>query len=194
MLQHFTWHQFLLAALILSLIWYTGVILLFYRSSLKDLLTDRAKRPISPEPLKHSWEEDFEEQESAIDEDEFMGKAAVPEGLSTLSMADFGFAPKVDPVSNEQVTGQRAHFDQRDEDAWLTQLGLIPDLLEELKSIFYILQKEQGTKDDFISLFALISSKYSHIRNSSNQQALNDYIRENLSFEISDQELNKLWR
>jgi hypothetical protein len=39
----------------------------------------------------------------------------------------------------------------------------------------------------------LVSAKHPKIRNTPNQQALNDYIRENLPFDISDEELDNLW-
>jgi len=179
MLQHFTWQQFLTAALILTLIWYVGVILIFYRKELNDFLNGKRTPATPPEPLPHVWDEDFED-EPLSEEENLIGKPILPEGMSRLSMAQFGFAPNVKETAIE------------DEDKE-TQLGLIPDVMEELKSIFHILDTEHGDKDDFISLFGLVSSKYPKIRNTSNQQALNDYIRENLAFEISNLELDQLW-
>jgi hypothetical protein len=178
MLQHFTWHQFLIAALLLSLIWYAGVILLFYRKELDDLLNGRLKAVKQTEPLPHVWdEEDFDKK--LEEEDNLMGKPALPEGMTQLGMAQFGFAPKVrEPIS----------------DAKETRLGIVPDVLEELKSIFYILERENGHKEDFISLFGLVSAKYPKIRNTANQQALNEYIREHLPFDISEEELDHLWQ
>jgi hypothetical protein len=129
--------------------------------------------------LTHAWDEDFEDGPLA-DEENLIGKPVMPEGMSRLSMSQFGFAPNVKETEIED--------DDRE-----TQLGLIPDVLEELKSIFHILETEHGSKEDFISLFGLVSSKYPKIRKTSNQQALNDYIRENLVFKISNEELDSLW-
>jgi hypothetical protein len=179
MLKHFTWPQFLVAAVILALIWYAGVILLFYRQEISNFLNGKRKSPAPPEPMQHHWEEDEAYEPLTGEEDNLVGKPALPEGMSELSMAQFGFAPKVASQTVEE-----------DKD---TQLGLIPDVIEELKSIFHILEIEGGGKADFISLFGLISTKYPKIRNTPNQQALNDYIRENLPFGISDMELNNLW-
>ncbi len=53
-----------------------------------------------------------------------------------------------------------------------TQLGLVPDVLEELKSIFHILETEGGGKSDFISLFGMVSAKYAKIKGTANEQAL----------------------
>jgi hypothetical protein len=178
MLKHFTWQQFLIAALVLSSIWYTVVILLFYRHRIKDYLNGKNKGNNPPEPLRHVWDEDFED-ELLGDEDDVMGKPALPEGLSNLSVAQFGFAPR---TSDEDLDESR----QR-------QQSVVPDVLEELKSIFHILETQQGTKQDFISLFGLVSTKYPNVKGTSNQQALNDYIRENVLFPISDEELDSLW-
>jgi hypothetical protein len=179
MLHYFTWHAFLVAALILTLTWYAVIILLFYRKELNDFLSGNRPLAMQPEPLNHAWDEDSEEAPLA-DEETLIGKPVMPEGMSRLSMSQFGFAPNFKETAIE------------DEDKE-TALGLIPDVLEELKSIIHILDTEHGGKEDFISLFGLISSKYPKIRNTANQQALNDYIRENLAFEISDEELDSLW-
>jgi hypothetical protein len=178
MLKHFTWQQFLVAALVLSIIWYTVVILLFYRHKIQDHLNGKSKGNNPPEPLGHAWDEEFEE-EPLDNEDDLMVRSALPEGMSNLSMAQFGFAPK---VSEEALDESR----QR-------QQSVVPDVLEELKSIFHILETQQGTKEDFISLFELVSGKYPNIKGTANQQALNDYIRENVLFPISDEELDNLW-
>lgn len=197
MLHQFTWQQFLVAALILSLIWYGAIILLFYRKRILEILSGKS-RPTSPsEPLTHAWNEDFED-EPLTDEENLMGKPALPEGMTRLSMAQFGFAPNLSKTTVEQESIKNGEQDtaienESTDDDRERQQSLVPDVLEELKSIFHILETEQGTKRDFISLFGLVSSKYPKIKGTSSQQALNDYIRENLSFSITDKELDNLW-
>ena len=178
MLKHFTWQQFLVAALVLSIIWYTVVILVFYRQRIRDHLNGKGKGGNPPEPLGHAWDDEFED-EPLNDEDDLMGKSALPEGMSNLSMAQFGFAPTL---------GDKEFDESRQR-----QQSVIPDVLEELRSIFHILETQQGTKADFISLFGLVSGKYPNIKGTANQQALNDYIRKNVLFPISDEELDNLW-
>jgi hypothetical protein len=197
MLHQFTWQQFLVAALILSLIWYGAVILFFYRKQIQEIISGKHKPANPQKPLAHAWDEEFEDEPSA-EEENLMGKSALPEGMTRLSMAQFGFAPDPgEPVIEQGVNKnwkQRKDFEnETTDDERERQLGLIPDVLEELKSIFHILETEQGNKEDFISLFGLVSSKYPKIKGTSNQQALNDYIRENLPFSISDEDLNGLW-
>lgn len=116
-----------------------------------------------PEKLKKDWDEELE------GEGDLMGEAANVPGVDTLEMSQISFAPK------EQ------------------QLGIIPDILEEFKSILHILERDKGTKADFISLFALVSGKYPQIKGTANEEAINDYIREHLPFEITEEELEELW-
>lgn len=174
MLQAFTWQQFLVAALILSLIWYIGVVLLYYRRDISGYFS-RENKQEPPERLQREWEEELEEDP---EEENLMGSSKEPEGVSSAEMDTLRFAPKDDDPDADRDM----------------QLGVVPDVLEELKSIFHILEKEQGTKEDFISLFALVSSKYPKIKGTPNQRAINEYIREKVLFPISDEELDQLWR
>lgn len=197
MLHQFTWQQFLVAALILSLIWYGAVILLFYRKRIQEILSGIHKPENQAEPLAHAWDEGFEE-EPLGEEENLMGKSALPEGMARLSMGQFGFAtgpgePTVKQGVNKNWEQKKDFENETIDDGRQRQFGLVSDVLEELKSIFHILETEQGNKEDFISLFGLVSSKYPKIKGTSNQQALNDHIRENLPFSISEEELNSLW-
>ena len=189
MLKHFTWQQFLIAAFVLSIIWYTVVILLFYRQRIRDHLGGKQKTGNRSEPLGHAWDEEFED-EPLNDNGDLMGKSALPEGMTKLSMSQFGFAPRIkEPEENGKEDFKNEDADEGRE----RQQSVVPDVLEELKSIFHILETEQGTKQDFISLFGLVSAKYPNIKGTPNQQALNEHIRENVLFPISDEELDKLW-
>nr|WP_294895104.1 hypothetical protein [uncultured Pedobacter sp.] len=171
MLQTFTWPQFLLASLMLSLLWYAGVAIFYYRSELKDFVKGKVRRSLPKEPLPHKWEEDYETAQE--EEDDLMGKPAVPDGLSSTSMNEFSFAER-----------QNDHEEQ---------LGLLPDFLEELKTIFNILEKEDGKKADFISLFGMVKAKYPKATESANIEAINQYIREHAPFLLSNEELDNLW-
>ncbi|RKR82830.1 hypothetical protein BDD43_3020 [Mucilaginibacter gracilis] len=196
-LQHFTWQQFLVAATILTAIWYAVIILVFYRQRIQDLLQGKKRDNDPPEPLGHAWDADFED-EPEDETDDLIGKSAMPEGMTKVSMSMFGFAPGISEETKEQETVTIGNEDDElkndtGDDDRERQQSVIPDVIEELKSIFHILETEKGTKADFLSLFALVSSKYQRIRGTSNQQALNDFIRENLPFSITDEELNSLW-
>ncbi len=174
MLAQFTWQQFLVAAMILSLVWYLGVVLLYYRRDVFSYFSRRYKKE-PPERLHREWEEELEDEP---EDESLMGSVREPEGLSSVQMDALRFSPKEeDPDASRD-----------------RQIGTVPDVLEELKSIFAVLQKEGGTKEDFISLLALVGAKYPGIKDTPSQRALNDYIRQNVLFPISDEELDELWR
>ncbi|WP_419699064.1 hypothetical protein [Mucilaginibacter sp. NFX135] len=191
MLKHFTWQQFLIAALVLSIIWYLALILVFYRKKIQDYLKGGYPKSTPPEPLIHDWDEEFED-DPLSNEDDLIGKPVLPEGMTRVSMAQFGFAPRVSPVTGEE--DREADFKRENtNDERERQQSLVPDVLEELKSIFHVLETGEGTKQDFISLFGLVSAKYPHIKGTASQHALNAYIRDNVLFPISDEELGNLW-
>jgi len=85
MLKAFSWQDFLLAATLLSLIWWLGIWLLYYRNTgAKNLV-----------PLGHSWSEEVDDlgKESGL-----MGKAVLEQGVSMVTAEDFSFGA---PVSDQ---------------------------------------------------------------------------------------------
>lgn len=163
-----TWHQFLVAALVLTLIWYAGVILIFYRKELMAFLSRQKSPKAKREPLPHRWDEDTLTEEA---ENDLLGKPALPEGMSISTMDEISFA------ENQKES----------------QLGEIPDVLEELKSVFSILAKEDGNKSDFFSLMKLVKAKYPRIGFHPNIDSINAYIREHAPFLLTEEELDNLW-
>ncbi len=80
LLANFSWQDFLLAAVLLTLLWYVGVWLLFYR-----------KRSVSAgASLPHSWQGQVDELGVSA-EDGLMGKPALAAGVSVLEAEDFSF-------------------------------------------------------------------------------------------------------
>lgn len=168
MLQQITWHQFLVATLVMTLIWYAGVILIFYRKELKAFLSGNKIQKPELEPLPHRWDDDTLADEP---EDDLIGKPVLPEGMSMSGMDEISFA------------------DHHKE----LQQGEIPDVLEELKSVFSILAKEDGDKSDFFSLMKLVKAKYPNISSNPNLESINTYIGDHVSFLITKEELDDLW-
>jgi len=170
MLHSFTWQQFLVAALILSSIWYLVVWFAYCKGNLKSIFPSKETK--QPEPLKHYWDNE-DEFEDLKDEDNLLGQSKLPEGVSNLAMSEFGFAPRIE---------------SKDE-----QLGLVPDVIEELRRIFNILAKEDGNKSDFFSLLALVKAKYPKIGSSPSALHINKFIQENAPFLLTTEELENLW-
>jgi hypothetical protein len=132
------------------------------------LLFRQKKQPAVLSPAEEA-EDEFEHYETSGDPDGLLGQSVLPDGISEVPAHELVFV-------NREL-----------------QQGLVPDVLEELRSIFHVLETERGTKQDFISLFRLVSAKYRALAGTPSQRALNDYIRENALFPISDQELDHLW-
>jgi hypothetical protein len=169
MLAQFTWAQFLVATAVLTLVWYCLVILLFYRKELKSFLNGKPAKSETTQPLPHHWDQQVDQFEQEA-EDYLMGKSKMPEGVSIIDAEEIGFA-----------------------DAKSQQLGLVADVLEEIKIIFGILVKEDGNKQDFLSLMQSVRETYPKIAAHPNLSQINDFISSNASFHITREELDALW-
>lgn len=173
MLQQFTWQQFLIASMVLSLIWYGGVILMFYRTELVNVLNRKPSIP-SVEKLPHRWDKDVEVLVNENNEiDDLMGKAKLPDGMASVGMGSFGFTT--------------------DENEREEQVGLISDLLQELKGIFSLLEREDGRKTDFFNLMEMVREKFPKIGSHPRIPQINEFISEHAPFHLSQEELENLW-
>jgi len=174
MLHQVSWQQFLTAAFVLSLVWYAALFLFFYRGRKKS--EDSGKmRSLFPGGRKIPVVR--EEEVSALAAEEgLMGKPRLPEGMARVGSHELLFADQA-VEGNDKVR----------------RLGLIPDVIEELKEIFRVLEAEQGTKQDFMELFALLKMKFPGIKHTPEEKTINAYIRENALFPLSDAELEALW-
>ncbi|RYY71641.1 MAG: hypothetical protein EOO13_02375 [Chitinophagaceae bacterium] len=166
MLKSFSWPDFLLAASVFSLFWFLVIGLLFYRKEVFGLLSGSKA---DAEPLPHGWQNEVDEFVENSSTDDLMGKSALDDGVALVSAEDFSFVDKTE------------------------QLGLVADVREEVKSICSILEKEDGGKEYFLSLFALVKGKYPAVASSPALSAINAFIREHVPFFLSDDELDSLW-
>lgn len=174
MLQQFTWQQFLVAAMVFSLVWYAAVFLLFYRKEIRAFFNrDQPEKAVKgpDDRLPHRWENEIEEL--SPEDDELIGKTKLPEGMSSVSMAGVNFIP--------------------DDQAKQQQIGLVPDVLEEIKVIFGTLEKEDGSKRDFFNLMEMVREKYPKIGSHPSIPRINGFIAENAPFHLSAEELENLW-
>jgi len=173
MLKHITWQEFLLAATLLTFLWYIGIILLLFRKELKSLLTGK-KHGAENGASNRTKEDELNVEQAESMDDDLMGKAKLPEGMSIMGMEEFSFR-------------------KRDEEHKEKMLGSIPDLLEEMKQLFQILKDEEGTKEDFLVLMDGFKQRLKAIRTDSNQQPLNEFITRHAPFSLSERELENFW-
>ena len=171
MLQQFSWQQFLVAIAVLTLIWYLAVILIYYRKELKAFLKGNPSEQSNQEPLPHNWDEYVDDLPDET-EDDVMGRSKLPEGVSVMDMEELQFS---------------------EPDSKVEKLGLVSDVIEEIKLIFKILGQEDGTKQDFLKLIEEVKIRYPKIASSSSLPQINDFILSNASFHLSPEELENLW-
>ncbi len=165
-LQSFTWQDFGLAAVALLVLWYVGLAVLFRKSKQGAGAADGS------EPLPHGWQDKVDELSDA---EELMGKSVLDHGVSVVEAEDFSF------VETERFPDQ------------LDQLGLIADVQQEIKSICTLLAEQDGSKEYFFSLFQLVREKYPGLADHPQLSALNEFIREQVPFQVSKQELEDRW-
>ncbi|WP_132226062.1 hypothetical protein [Pedobacter sp. ok626] len=143
--------------------------------------------------LPHSWQDEVDELSgvnapgalNALD-DGLMGKPALEHGVSVLDADEFSFAPLEERLDREE------HGDLRK----LGVQGLLDeldDVQEEIRGICRILEKENGSKEVFFSLFEVVRLKYPRLADSELLGEMNDFIREQVPFFLSEQELDSLW-
>lgn len=176
MLQQFSWTNFLIFFAIFSALWYLMLALTVYSKETFELISRSNHAPTILIPTNPQGEQEGRETTA----DQIMGKSKMPEGLEVVSMSALNFS----------VAGDSAYsLDEVKSD----QLGLVPDVLQEIREIFAILAKEDGTKQDFFSLAAKISEKYGRIGSSPNIDQINGFIRDHAPFAVTMEELEQLW-
>ncbi|MBB2146809.1 hypothetical protein GM921_15000 [Pedobacter sp. LMG 31464] len=177
MLQQFTWGQFLLASFMLSFLWYCFVILVFYRKEVFGLLGNGGS-----EPLPHRWEKGVEHLDYDSDavsgkgldvQDSLLGKSAIPDGMSVIGMGQLSFSGS--------------------SDGRYGQVGLVADVIQELKLIFGKLESEAGSKLDFFRFLEKVKEDYGKIGAHPNVSAINEFIVSHVPFHLSAEELENLW-
>ena len=180
MLQQFTWGQFLLASFVLSFLWYCFVILVFYRKEALGLMGHGASGS-----LPHRWEKGVEnlhdDDDQVFDssdgrvEDSLMGASAMPEGMKVVGMEQLSFST---------VAGAEDRDDQ---------VGMVADVVQELKGIFANLASQGGSKDDFFGMLEKVKEDYGKIGAHPSVDAINEFIATHIPFHLSTEELENLW-
>ncbi|MEJ2881493.1 hypothetical protein [Pedobacter sp. GR22-6] len=165
MLKAFTWPDFLLASILLSLIWYALVWLLYFRK----------KKVPNKDALPHRWQQQVDD---LAEEDDLMGTSVLDHGVSVVEADEFSFSPE----SDEGGVPDR-----------LDQIGLIADAQQEIRSICRLLETQDGDKEDFQALFGVLRTKYPELKTSPQLAAFNQFIREQVPFQLTEEELEDLW-
>lgn len=105
-----------------------------------------------------------------------MGAPRLPEGVELLSSAQVAFSA-VDGDLGDRVE----------------QVGLVADVLQELKLIFSQLERTAGDKRDFFRLLAKVKEEYGPLSGHPSLWAINQFIAEHAGFHLTPDEIDNLW-
>jgi hypothetical protein len=181
MLQQFSWGHFLIAMVVLNLVWYVFVALVLYRAEVLVFLgrgagdgvpigDGRVQRKTQPLGKASKNDERIErEVDTAL-----MGSSRLPDGVEVKSSSEVSFSAS-------------------DEDGRYDQVGLVADVVQELKLVFAELEKRAGDKRDFFRLFEKVKEDYGPLGGHPSVGALTGFIVERASFHLTSDEVENLW-
>ncbi|MDN3588124.1 hypothetical protein QWY86_15680 [Pedobacter aquatilis] len=179
MLQQFSWGAFLVASIVLNVVWYVFVGLVFYRPEVSAFLGGvfggSSVDGVSVDDRDSFKDEEWRDGEIEREVDAaLMGVSRMPDG--------------VEVKSSSQVSFSTAMGEER-----YDQIGLVADVVQELKSIFSELEKKAGDKRDFFRLLARVKEDYGPLSGHPSVGALTGFIVEQAPFHLTAEELENLW-
>jgi hypothetical protein len=176
MLAQFTWTDFFMTALPLLAVWYAWLFLVYSRGNRRDSFSVLAGAGSGDDAgsLSYAQVGSGSVGPGLAQGDDLMGKSKMPDGMSRVVSSDLMFA------EDEGVAEQ-------------DQPGLVLDVIAEMKELFGILAREDGTKQDFFRLIAAVKEAYPGIGTHPGIAVINAYVVEHAPFLISLQELDSLW-
>ncbi|TCC88596.1 hypothetical protein EZ428_18325 [Pedobacter frigiditerrae] len=184
MLQQFSWGAFLIASIVLNLVWYVFVGLVFYRSEVLaflygevddgvrvgDAIANGGLSKVGVSDKVGSRDDEIEREVDAA----LMGTSKLPDGVEVKSSAQVSFA----------ASGSDGRYDQ---------VGLVADVVQELKLIFLKLEKGAGDKRDFFRLLEKVKEEYGPLGGHPSVAALTGFIVGRAPFHLTADEIENLW-
>ena len=181
MLQQFSWGQFLIATALLCFLWYVFVLLVFYRAEVMAFLgggegggsiTNGSSLRIA-RPSSKAFKTEDQHIELEVDA-ALMGTSRLPDGLEVKSSSEVGFS----------ASGSDGKYGQ---------VGLIADVVQELKLVFLELEKKAGDKMDFFRLLERVKEEYGPLGAHPSVGALTGFIIDRAPFHLTEDEVDNLW-
>lgn len=172
MLYNITWQHYCLYVAIALALWYSVFFWIYYGSKAGNLFKKGNGKHLPDCDLPDPDETD----------EDLLGKPVEEYGVSTAESQDISF--------NTKTAGARKTDAERHED---NLRGALPDLMEELKLVLQTVQSEQGSKEDFLALLEFTLPKYPGITSRSKFEAIAEWINNNSPFELTQEELSRLW-
>lgn len=159
MFQSITWQEFLLAAGLLTGVYYAVVLLLLRRSKKTDTLITFHSETSQTDVMGGINDDAKESHTSSIDSDGI--------SIAGTTQQDPSVTETVDPLL----------------------LGSVSDLLEEAKTLTHFIIENKSSKDESAAFLRTLLSKYSHLKGSKYQGAIELYLFNELK-DDDDQKLN----
>lgn len=165
---------------VLNLMWYVFVVLVFYRAEVMAFLGggdgvtiggDRVQR--KTQSLGKTSKNDDNRIEREVDI-ALMGTSRLPDGVEVKSSAQVSFSA---------LDGEGKY----------DQVGLVADVVQELKTVFSELEKRAGDKKDFFRLLGKLKEEYGPLGGHPSVGALTGFIVERASFHLTADEIDNLW-
>lgn len=183
MLQQFSWGHFLIAMIVLNLVWYVFVVLVFYRAEVMAFLdgadgvgiaigNGRGSEQPRASHLAHGDEGRIEREVDAA----LMGSSRLPDGVEVKSSAEVSFSSSAS-----------------DEDNRYSQVGLMADVVQELKELFLALEKKAGDKMDFFGMLTRVKEEYGPLGGHPSVGVLTGFIVDRAPFHLTADEIDNLW-
>ncbi len=169
-----------MASIVLNLVWYGFVVLVFYRKEVLAFLGSAegssafGQAPNLNGTTKSQTQNIPASSANEVAEVSLMGGSKLPEGVEVLSSSQVSFSGGDSGERYEQV-------------------GLVADVVQELKIIFSELEKTAGDKRDFFRLLAKVKEEYGPIAGHPSLGALNAFIIERAGFHLTRDEMDNLW-
>lgn len=180
MLEQFTWFDFFACALPLLVGWYLWLFLMYKRVGAGSF--DRLGRSAmaAGDSAVLCLGQDLDggaglNLGASGNGPDLMGKSIMPEGVSTHANSDVVFAGELEVESE------------------VSSSVLMGDVIAELKEVFAILAKEDGSKNDFFRLMEAVKESYPGLGSHPGLAVLNAFVSEHAPFLLTLAELESLW-
>lgn len=174
MLEQFTWFEFFACAVPLMVAWYVWLFLMYREKGSRSFggVNAAGASGISRD-LDAGLGAGF------LGDADLMGRSKGLEGQSNVMASDVVFAGDVD-----------ANIGAVDD---MSGSDLIADVIAELKEVFAILAREDGSKADFFRLMVAVKESYPGLGSHPGLASLNAFVSEHAPFLLTVAELEALW-
>lgn len=181
MFEIFSWNEYLFGLLIAAAGYYLFVVVIFYRKEVLNPSRLGKKQPYQSEKAIKPFNK----------QPEFLGKAQ-PDIFPTsehvsLENSEQLVIAESKPKSNDPDTAANGAL----------LLGTIADLLQEFKTLIQVIAESKPGKGQTIVMVQSLLSRYSHLSETKFRSPINlyliDLLKEDLSMEMTFNEINQLW-